>query len=113
MNLVWPGSSDLLFVPLASFLTRSTISSPTSSSVASPFGIRPALISIPSLKRSCLCNGVDEAGDAIVIVDENAEILEEYARIAKNNPDAFLDLHTVFGNPQKDTLFRRLALRLY
>lgn len=53
------------------------------------------------------CYGVDEAGDTIFIVDENASILEEHARLAKKNADAFLDLHAIFGDLHKHAEFRQ------
>ncbi|MCL4144438.1 UNVERIFIED_CONTAM: hypothetical protein GTU68_046451 [Idotea baltica] len=60
------------------------------------------------------CAGTDEAGHPIVIDDPIGEQLTDHALRAKDNPSAFLELHSVFGNLADDATFDAefsLALR--
>ncbi|WP_136659800.1 mannitol dehydrogenase family protein [Nitratireductor sp. XY-223] len=52
------------------------------------------------------CAGTDEAGGEIPINDENAELLNRHALAARDNPAAFLEMESVFGDLRASGEFR-------
>lgn len=57
--------------------------------------------------RCRYCLGMDEAGNAIVIVDERAEMLREAADRSRLQPAEFLDLECVFADLGGNSVFRQ------
>lgn len=53
------------------------------------------------------CRGVDDAGNAILVVDERADQLRALAHRAHLQPDEFLDMGCVFGDLGQNKVFRR------
>lgn len=51
------------------------------------------------------CAGYDEAGNAIDVVDENAQRLQEKALLSREHPAAFLELSDIIGPIADDSVF--------
>ncbi|MCR9213683.1 MAG: mannitol dehydrogenase family protein [Proteobacteria bacterium] len=51
------------------------------------------------------CSGRDEEGNTLHLVDENAERLRDKARLAQDNPQAFLDMPDIFGSLAENKIF--------
>ncbi len=60
------------------------------------------------------CAGADEMGNPLQVLDENADRLQEKARLAQENPQTFLEMPDIFGALATNEAFSRefsMALR--